>query len=481
MKKFVALVLSGILVIPAIGCSANDQPIVQEVEQEVEVVVENTEEEVISEAESVVQTYTGNSKIVTTGQYESYDKDGNVITYDEASSYFGQDADYDSLEFSFTNNGDGTISDNNTGLMWQEIPIDSKMTWSQAMEYCESLELGGYTDWRLPTAVELFSISDFSEGWPYIDISYFVMPDSSQQGGAPQGGNSQNGGPQGTSQQRLPNNEMPELEEGMIPPERPEVAQGEDENSPPPMQNGGPQGTNSSQVPQANIPPEGEGSTAVSKDEGQFWSSNYYLVEEEGARNGVAFGVNHATGHIKAYIAESAPAMGKNVRAVRGEEYAVNDFVDNGDGTVTDNGTGLMWMSVDAGVAVDWEEALVLAKNSDYAGYTDWRLPDVKELQSLVDYSGSYPAIDPAYFECSELLDNEFYYYWTNTSAYFSSQDPTNYYAWYVAFGYAVDDGGNDTHGAGGVRFSQKYPESDAKGEGGDNMLNSVRLVRTVD
>jgi len=54
------------------------------------------------------------------------------------------------------------------------------------------------------------------------------------------------------------------------------------------------------------------------------------------------------------------------------------------------------------------------------------------------------------------------------------------YYAWYVAFGTAVDDDGNDTHGAGGMRFDTKY-EGVALGEGGDRYWNYVRLVRDTD
>lgn len=48
-------------------------------------------------------------------------------------------------------------------------------------------------------------------------------------------------------------------------------------------------------------------------------------------------------------------------------------------------------------------------------------------------------------------------------------------------FEYAVDNEGNDTHGAGAVRFSPKYTESTFAGEGGDNIINSIRLVRNVD
>ncbi|OOB78336.1 MAG: hypothetical protein BEN18_07620 [Epulopiscium sp. Nuni2H_MBin001] len=448
--------------------------------------------------------YTGNSKVVTTGQTTSTDKDGNIIeTTDSYDAYYGQDADYDSLEFSFTNNGDGTITDNNTGLMWQEIPIDSKMTWSQAMEYCESLELAGYDDWRLPTADELFSISDFSVGWPYIDVSFFIMPDSSTSSGpqnsGPQNGGPQNGGPQGGAPQGiapidsedgetpppLDGEARPPVDGEALPPADGEALPPVDGEARPPADGEARPPVDGEALPPVDgdtpPPPEGTGESSISKDEGQFWSSNYYLVEAEGARSGVAFGVNHATGHIKAYIAESAPAMGKNVRAVRGDEYAANDLVDNGDGTITDLSTGLMWMADDIGEAVDWEDALKIAEAYEFAGYDDWRLPDVKELQTVVDYSGYYPAIDPAYFTTTELEENEFYYYWTSTSAYFSPQDPTEYFAWYVAFGYAVDNAGNDSHGAGGVRFSQKHLESEAEGEGGDNILNSVRLVRTVD
>ncbi|MFI3258271.1 MAG: DUF1566 domain-containing protein, partial [Spirochaetales bacterium] len=209
----------------------------------------------------------------------------------------------------------------------------------------------------------------------------------------------------------------------------------------------------------------------ISKEGGQFWTISESAVDQARLK-GIAFGVNHVTGHIKAYPSNNTQ-MGKYVRAVRGDVYAQNQFVDNGDGTTTDNATGLMWSTLDLGVAVDWEEALALCENAELAGYTDWRLPDVKELQSIVDYSGVYPAINHDYFECTELPENENYYFWTSTSAYFSAQDPRYNSAWYVAFGYT-------SHGAGAVRFSPKYVGSDAIAEGEDNILNSVRLVRNI-
>lgn len=65
----------------------------------------------------------------------------------------------------------------------------------------------------------------------------------------------------------------------------------------------------------------------------------------------------------------------------------------NGDGTVTDTETGLMWQQDETGW-MDWESALSYCENLELAGYDDWRLPNINELQSLVDYSTKNPAID---------------------------------------------------------------------------------------
>ncbi|MGD9732770.1 MAG: DUF1566 domain-containing protein [Desulfamplus sp.] len=70
-------------------------------------------------------------------------------------------------------NGNGTISDSATGLMWQQDKPDNEMTWKDALSYCENLNLGGYTDWRLPTIKELLSIVDYSLYNPAIDTNIF--------------------------------------------------------------------------------------------------------------------------------------------------------------------------------------------------------------------------------------------------------------------------------------------------------------------
>jgi len=359
---------------------------------------------------AVAQTSDLAYTIVDTGQSNCYDSDGETIGCPaEGDALYGQDAQYNGAQFAFQNNGDGTTSDLNTGLMWQVTPSSQSFSWQEAVEYAENLVLAGYDDWRVPSTKELFSISDFSEGWPYLDTGIF------------------------------------------------DFAGGD-----------------------------------TSKD-AQYWASYYVGLTHGGAPS--AFGVNHATGHIKTYPAEVSGLFGNYVRVVRGDAYGINDFGDNGDGTVTDVATGLMWQQADSEIGMDWEEALAYAEGMELAGYDDWRLPSVKELQSIVDYSKSPnaistddvdPAIDTDYFDITALptgttaYEVDYGYFWTSTSAYFSPQSPGYDYAWYVAFGTAVGPDGEDTHGAGGVRFDTKA-EGGPESEGGERIFNYVRLVRDID
>lgn len=73
---------------------------------------------------------------------------------------------------SFTDNGDSTVSDNVTGLMWQQDD-GRKQSFDEALNYCEDLSLGGYNDWRLPNYKELESISDKTKFKSALDKTYF--------------------------------------------------------------------------------------------------------------------------------------------------------------------------------------------------------------------------------------------------------------------------------------------------------------------
>ena len=84
-----------------------------------------------------------------------------------------------------------------------------------------------------------------------------------------------------------------------------------------------------------------------------------------------------------------------SVRAVCGPSYQGPILRDNGDGTLTDARTGLMWIKATHG-PVNWDTALNHCETLTFAGYSDWRLPNRHELQSLADYRFIHPASDPA-------------------------------------------------------------------------------------
>jgi pimeloyl-ACP methyl ester carboxylesterase len=100
------------------------------------------------------------------------------------------------------------------------------------------------------------------------------------------------------------------------------------------------------------------------------------------------------------------------------------NLVDNGNGTVTDNRTGLMWQQGEPG-SMTWGNALSYCEGLSLGGYSDWRLPNIKELESLTDDTRYSPAIDTSFFP------NAYAYYWSSTTYAFYPDR-----AWYVFFKY---------------------------------------------
>jgi hypothetical protein len=96
-----------------------------------------------------------------TGQGESY------------TDIFGEDSDYEINSLSYTDNGDGTVTDNVTGLMWQQGD-GGLLGYGDAVEYSDTLTLAGYDDWQLPDAHEAFSIQNQGTSNPSIDLDYFT-------------------------------------------------------------------------------------------------------------------------------------------------------------------------------------------------------------------------------------------------------------------------------------------------------------------
>ena len=125
------------------------------------------------------------------------------------------------------------------------------------------------------------------------------------------------------------------------------------------------------------------------------------------------------------------------------------DFIDNPDGTVTHKRTGLVWMRCSLGQTWDgksctgeakklvWKEALQAAAAFNaaggHAGHKDWRLPNIKELDSIVETQCMEPSINSSIFPNTPSAR-----YWSSTLSTTSDKD----YAWYIRFnsGY-LDDG----------------------------------------
>lgn len=364
--------------------------------------------------------------IVETGVLDFYDNYSIISEPASDQPFYGQDATYQGTTPSYTDNPDGTVTDNVTGLMWQK-DMGEKISCANAVTKADTLTLGQYNDWRVPTIKELYSLILFtgmvSGTVPYerfIDTAYFNQP---------------------------------------------------------------------------------LGDTTIGERliDAQTWSATQYKSTTMNGDSTV-FGVNFLDGRIKGYP-KYKPGSNNTTpntmyfRMVRGNShYGINRFADNGDGTVTDSATGLMWQKADDGNSRDWEDAMSYAENLTLANYSDWRLPNAKELQSLLDYSRcpyitNSPAIDPV-FSTTEINDpdgntGQYPYFWTGTS----HLDGTNPYtaAVYVAFGEAQGKMNNtlmDVHGAGSQRSDPKtgdpadYP--DYFGPQGDvrYVFNYVRCVR---
>lgn len=394
---------------------------------------------------SVVHAAEFTYPIVDTGQSACYDNQSVISPPSAGRAFYGQDAQYKGLRPSYTDNGDGTVTDNRTGLMWIRDP-GKKKTYSEAVAGAAACRTGKYDDWRLPAIKELYSLILFTGTdpdlrdsstvrlKPFIDTDYFVF----QYGKAEDG-------------------------DRII--------------------------------------------------DSQFVSATRY-VSTTMHGDATVFGVNFADGRIKGYGIKH-PRTGNEktfyVLYVRGNpEYGINQFTDNGDGTVTDKATGLMWMKADSGQGMDWEAALAWSEELRLAGHDDWRLPNAKELQSIVDYSRSpkttrSAALAPV-FESAAITDEDgnknYPFYWSSTTHASLRGGQT---AVYVASGEALGwmgppgQGGGmqrsqsgpvtllDVHGAGAQRSDPKVgnPEDYPQGRGpqGDvvRINNYVRCVRNAD
>ena len=236
------------------------------------------------------------------------------------------------------------------------------------------------------------------------------------------------------------------------------------------------------------------GNTQIGEREidAQTWSNTEY-VGKTMKNDETVFGVNFVDGRIKGYPKYNPRTRKPNkmyFRFVRGNKaYGKNSFTQKNYGTILDSATGLMWQQSDSMKGMNWKDALEYAETLNLGGYDDWRLPNAKELQSIVDYSRSpdttgSPAIDPI-FKTSSILNEagnkDYPYYWSST-AHLDGPVPEKNAA-YIAFGRAMGkmhDSIMDVHGAGSQRSDPKIGKPMSRGPQGDMIRvdNYVRCVR---
>jgi hypothetical protein len=144
-----------------------------------------------------------------------------------------------------------------------------------------------------------------------------------------------------------------------------------------------------------------------------------------------------------------AACTAANANANLAERTPTADFTLHGDGTATHAKTGLMWKRCPEGASelwngstctssastYTWTDALLKAKNANFAGYNDWRLPSIKELQSIAETCGYSPALNTGVFPGSAP--------WGGSPGFWSatSRNDTPSDAWYVSvdYGYVLN------------------------------------------
>jgi len=159
-------------------------------------------------------------------------------------------------------------------------------------------------------------------------------------------------------------------------------------------------------------------------------STNYYVWPVRGGQHLTQPAQVWKTGQTESY------AAGDDGELEEGVAWPDPRFTDNGDGTVTDNLTGLMWTkdANGAGGTTDWYGALdyvwgMNAGTNPNYGYTDWRLPNRKEMYSLTDVSQYAPALPAGY----PFTGVESDYYWSSTTYAYGCSN-----AWKVLMGYGL-------------------------------------------
>lgn len=283
------------------------------------------------------------SGTVCTGQVKCYNDLFEIKCPSSGNEFYGQDAQYTDICIStgfVVTASEKSVADSFTGLFWQRNipdvyegctggdPSGSRCLWQEAVDYCKNLDMDGFSDWRLPAIVELFTLPDYGRSIPAIDPVYF-----------------------------------------------PET------------------------------PPD------------YFWSSTTHK-----GLGDYAWVTYFNDGNVDRFL-KNKP---HNVRCVREKTFRNNNKFSrktfNGEDVLINERTTLIWADTHASIKA-WKDALEYCQDLVFAGFSDWRLPNVNELKTLLDYSLTHPSTT---FPAMPAQP-----FWSSTTYSGYSE-----YGWYVSFLY---------------------------------------------
>ena len=257
---------------------------------------------------------------------------------------------------------DGTITDSLSGLMWQQTPSGTTRTWADTMTYVATVATGGHTDWRLPNIHELASLLNAStydnEGWlegaGFTNLQEDYYWSSTTLAADTDYAWAVDLGPVSLS------------------------------------------GT------------WGHGCIEDLRKTGEYNQTNQLVLfrawcVRDGGSGTIALPKTGQT---------TSQTTGDDGDLERGVEWPSPRFIDNGNGTVTDALTGLMWDQSPGGPTVTWATAVANAADQTTAGYSDWRLPNRWELRSLIDFGITNTAAWLNGLEFDSIYE---FHYWTST------------------------------------------------------------------
>jgi hypothetical protein len=242
----------------------------------------------------------------------------------------------------FVDNGDGTITDRATGLMWERGGSPSARIFKRSKFYVKKLnedKFAGYSDWRLPTVEELASLlkKDDNNGI-HIDPLFAKKQRSCW---------SADMAPDFVINRPIRQVWVVSFEKGKI------------------------------------------GTRTLYNE---VWSHRPAEHNYVRAVRSITSARISLRSEPKLYLDKHIEQMLKKYNFFENDRNAMgsfkNDFVDNGNGTITDRATGLMWQKSGSSKTKKWKRAqtYVIQLNKDrFAGYLDWRLPTIEELASLVE------------------------------------------------------------------------------------------------